>query len=146
MGGVLKDASTIDRDLWPCHPCRLSRFCSSPGQFKGELASLPRAAVYEHPAAVSAGDLLHEVEADPHADQVPVGIRFDAGEALEELTLVLLVDPEPVIEDTDAPGGAGLGQADVDPPGGAGPKANGIVQQLAQGQMEPVRVAVEHSF
>src|SRR6266550_5155462 len=111
MGGVLTDSSTIDREVWRCHPYRLSPFCSCLGQFEGELTSGLGTAVHQHPAAVGAGDLLHEIEADPHADQVPVGVRFDAGEALEELSLILRLDPEPVIEDADAPVGISLGQA-----------------------------------
>src|SRR5205823_13154444 len=38
-GGVLKDASTIDRGLWRCHPCRLSRFGSDLGS--SSVNSLP---------------------------------------------------------------------------------------------------------
>src|SRR5207248_9216397 len=124
-------------------PLSAITFLLLPGQFEGALTSGLGTAVHQYPAAVGAGDLLHEVEADPHADQVPVGVRFDAGEALKELSLILGLDPEPVIEDADAPVGISLGQADVDPPGGAWPKADGIVQQLAKGQVQPVGVAVD---
>src|SRR2546423_15290666 len=56
---------------------------------------------------------------------------------------MLGVDPETVIEDADPPIAVRLGQADIDPPGGAGPEANGVVQQLADGEAQPVAVPLD---
>jgi len=53
-----------------------------------------------------------------------LAVGLNTSEALEKLTLVLRLDPEPVIEDADTPAGVPLDQADVDPPGGAWPKAD----------------------
>src|SRR6202022_1767544 len=51
------------------------------------------------------------------------------------------LDPEAVIDDAKPPVAVALGQANVDPAAGAGPEPDGIVQQLAQGQVQPVGVA-----
>src|SRR2546423_8329028 len=56
---------------------------------------------------------------------------------------MLGVDPETVIEDADPPIAVRLGQADIDPPCGAGPEANGVVQQLADGEAQPVAVPLD---
>src|ERR1700737_4828738 len=114
------------------------------GHFERELTSSPRTAVYQHPAAVGARALLDDVEADPHPDQVSVGVGLNSSEALEELTVILRLDPKPVIEDADAPGVASLGEADVDPPRRARPEADGMVAQFADRQVQPVGIAVDH--
>src|SRR5438128_2953258 len=128
----------------PLSPLSAITFLLQPRQFERELTSRSGTAVHQHPAAMRERDLLHEVEADPHPDQVAVGVRLDPSESLEKLTLILRLDPEPVIEDADAPVAVNLGQADVDPPAGAGPEADGIIEQLAQGQVQPVGVAADH--
>src|SRR2546427_10849370 len=114
---------------------------SHSGQFKAEFAADPWAAVHEHPTAMGPGDLLDQVEADPHADEVTVFLGFDAGEPLEELPLRLRVDTEPVVDDADTPVAIALRQGDIDPPGRAGPKADSVVQELADRQVQPVGVA-----
>src|SRR5258708_30893116 len=145
MGG-----SPYGRLNYRSRPLRLSRlsaitFLFQPRQFDRELTSRSGTAVHQHPATVRERDLLHEVEADPHPDQVAVGLGLDPSKALEELTLILRLDPEPVIEDANPPVAIiDLGQADVDPPAGAGPEAYGIVQQLPQGQVQPVGIAADH--
>src|SRR5260370_38767165 len=110
-------------------------FLLQPRQFERKLTPCSRAALHQRPTAVRERQLPHEVEADPHPDQVAVGVGLNPGEALEELTLILRLDPEAVIKDADPPGATGFSQVDVDPPAGTGPEADGIVQQLAQGQV-----------
>src|SRR6202022_1763839 len=132
-------------------PLRLSPLAAIPflfqfGQFERELTSSPRTAVNQHPAGVGARDLLDEVEADPHPYQVSVGVGLNSSEALEELTVILRLDPKPVVEDADAPAGANLGQADVDPARWSGPEADGIVEQFADREVQPVGIAVDHGL
>src|ERR1700686_4554395 len=116
---------------------RLSCLCAitflvQPRQFERELTSRSGTAVHQRPTTVRERHLPYQVEADPHPDQVAIGVGLDPSEALEQLTLSLRVDPEAVIEDADLPAGTGFGEADVDPPAGAGPEGGGLVQPFAR--------------
>src|SRR5207253_8447443 len=99
MGGVPWDASTIDRGLCDCHSGAVSPLGPPLRQFECELASGPGTALHQDPAAVGAGHCLDQVEADPHADQVAVGVGLDPSKPLEQLPLVVGLDPKAVIAD-----------------------------------------------
>src|SRR5260370_41204987 len=103
MGG-----SPYGRLNYRSRPLRLSRlsaitFLFQPRQFDRELTSRSGTAVQQHPATVRERDILHEVKADPHPYQVAVGLGLDPSKPLEELSLMLRLEPEPVIEDANPP-------------------------------------------
>src|SRR5438445_1800434 len=115
---------------------------SGGGQGEAEFAPLAGAALEGDLAAVSPGDLQHQVEADAQPDQVAVVVGLDSREPAKEPALLLLVDPEAVVDHRQLQRfRVDRGQLDVDPARDLAPEAGGVVEPLPDRHPQPVLVA-----